>query len=117
MSTGDFDGSVCHVVDKCTVVTDKHHGISLRCNELFQPLNRTNIEVVGWLVKQQEVWLLQEELSQFYSHAPTSRELTRWAVEILTSETKSLQCSLQFGTIVLSTHHLVAVVFVRESFH
>ena len=52
VSTSDFDGSVRHVVDKRTVVAHEHHGIRFRGNELLQPLNRTDVEVVGRLVEQ-----------------------------------------------------------------
>ena len=98
-------------------MTHKHHRICFRGNELLQPLNRTDVEMVSGLVKQQKVRLLQEKFCQFDSHAPTAWELTCRTVKILTFETKSLQGALQFCSIVLSTHHLIAVVLVRKPFH
>ena len=60
------------MVDKGAVVTDQYYGFRTLCKKLLQPLYRLDVEVVGRLVEQQHVGLLQQNLCQFDTHAPTS---------------------------------------------
>ena len=72
LSARNLQRAVRHIVDKRTVMTDEHHCSAPRCQQLLQPLYALYVEVVGRLVEQQHVGPLQQNLRQFYSHAPSS---------------------------------------------
>ena len=116
-SARNFQCTVRYVIDECTVVADQYHCLGTLRQELFQPLYRLDIQMVRRLVEQQHVRLLQENLCQFDTHTPTTRELTRGAFEVRTQETKSHQRTFNLCLIVLRTHHHVTVVLLREAFH
>ena len=64
-----------------------------------------------WLVEQQHVGLLQQDLRQFYTHAPTTRELRGGAIEVCPLEAQAHECAFQLCLSALGTHHHVALVF------
>ena len=55
VSTGNLQRTVGHIIDKGTVVTDQHHCPTPRGQQLFEPLDRLDIKVVGGLVEQQHI--------------------------------------------------------------
>ena len=69
--------------------------------------------MVRGLVKQQHVRFLQENLSQFDTHTPASRELRGWPFEVRTQETQSYERPFELCLATLGTHHQVAIVFRR----
>ena len=86
VSTGNLQRTVGHIIDKGTVVTDQHHCPTPRSQQLFEPLDRLNIEVVGGLVEQQHIRTAQQNLGQLDTHTPTTRELGGRTVEVGTLE-------------------------------
>ena len=60
LATRNLNGSRGHIVDKSAVVTHQNHSIRLGLEEIFKPLYRLNIEVVGRLVEQQHIGLAQQ---------------------------------------------------------
>ena len=68
----DFQRAVRHIIYKGTVMTHKDDCTRRLGQELLQPLNRLDIEVVGGLVKQEHIGFLEEYLGQLDTHAPTS---------------------------------------------
>ena len=82
LATRDFERAVGHIVDEGTVVAHQHHRTAGACQERFEPSDALNVKVVGGLVKQQDIRTLQEQFGQFETHAPTTRELGRGAVEV-----------------------------------
>ena len=74
-ATGDFKRAVRHIIYKCTVVTHQDDGTRRLCQELLQPLDTLDVEVVRRLVEQQHIGFLQEDLCQFDTHTPASGEL------------------------------------------
>ena len=117
VSAGDLNGAVGHIIYKSTVVADKNDGVSPLGYELLEPLDRTDVEVVGRLVEQQEVRFLKQEFRQLNSHSPSSRELACRSVEVLFSESKSDECPFQLRMIVLPSHQVEAFVLVGEFLH
>ena len=86
-SAGYLQRAIGHVIDKGTVVTHQHHCPTPRSQQLFEPLDRLNIKVVGGLVEQQHIRTAQQYLGQLDTHAPTARELGGGTVEVGTLET------------------------------
>ena len=78
----DLDGAGGDVVYEGPVVTDYDHRLSSLDQEVFQPLDRLDVEVVGRLVEQQYVGLFQKQLGQLDAHAPTAAELAGRSVEV-----------------------------------
>ena len=66
--------------------------------------------MVGRLVEQHHVGLLQQDLRQFYTHAPTTRELRGGAIEVCPLEAQAHECAFQLCLSALSPHHHVAFV-------
>ena len=50
---------VRHIINKCAVVTHQHNGIGTCGQELLQPLDRLNVQMVGGLVQQQHIGFTQ----------------------------------------------------------
>ena len=60
-ATVEFENPTSHVVEEVTVVGDGNDGAFVLLQVALQPLDALGIEVVGGLVKEQDVRLLQEE--------------------------------------------------------
>jgi hypothetical protein len=60
----EFQNPLGGVVEEVAVVGDGDHGAGEAHQELFQPFHRFGVEVVGGLVQQQHVRLLQQQLAQ-----------------------------------------------------
>ena len=113
---GDFDGAGGDVVQEGAVVAHQHHGVGPRGEELLQPLDALDVEVVRRLVQQQHVGTLQQQLGQLDAHAPSAGEFARGAVEVLPREAQAHQRALQLGLVIGAAHHQEAVILVREAF-
>ena len=113
----DFDGAVRYIINKRAIMADEHNGIRTCLQEVLEPLNALNVEVIRWLIKEKHIGVLKQELSQFDTHSPASTELARRAVQVLSFEAKTLQSSFQFCLIIQAYHHLEMLVQVREAFH
>ncbi len=74
LSKGDLDGAIGHIVDECSVVAHKNYGIGFGGKEIFEPLYRLYVKVVGGLVEQKHVRACQEQFGKLNAHAPTSGE-------------------------------------------
>ena len=74
-TTGNLQRPIRHIINKRTIVTDQHYSFGTLSQELLQPLNRLNIKMVSGLIKQQHIRLLQQDLCQFDTHAPTATKL------------------------------------------
>ena len=55
LTAGNLQRAVRHIIDKGTVVTHQHHCPTPCGQQLLQPLNRLDVEVVGGLVEQQHI--------------------------------------------------------------
>ena len=95
----DFDGAVGDVVDERPVVAHQHHSLARAGEEALKPLNAVDVEVVGRLVEQQHVGVLEQQLGQLDAHAPASAEFAGRAVEVLGLESQSLQRAFHLGNL------------------
>ena len=60
-SAGNFNGTVGHVVNKCPVVTYQYYRAGTHLQEILQPLDTLNVQVVGRLVEQQHIRTTQQQ--------------------------------------------------------
>ena len=109
-STGNLQRTVRHIIDKGPVVTHQNDGTRRLRQELFQPLYRLNIQMVGRLVKQQHIRFLKQDLRQFDTHSPTARELRGRTFKVCAQESESHQRPFYLRLIVLSPQHHIAFV-------
>ena len=86
-----------------------------RGEEILQPLDGLDVQVVGRLVQQKYVGTAEQQFGQLDAHAPTAGELARRSVEVLATEAQTLERALYLGLIVGAAHHQEAVVLVREA--
>ena len=54
---------------------DEDDGIGALGEKLFEPLDGAYVEVVGGLVEEEKVGLLEEELGELDAHAPSAGKL------------------------------------------
>ena len=72
LTAGDFQRAVGDIIDKSAVVTHQHNSRSTCRQELLEPLDALDVEVVGRLVEEQYIGTLQQNLRQLDTHAPTA---------------------------------------------
>ena len=83
--------------------------------EVFQPLNTLDVKVIGRLIEQQHIGTGKQEFCQLNTHAPATGKLTGGAVEVLTTESQTLQGPFYFGTEVGTAHHQETFVLMGEA--
>src|SRR5690606_25775245 len=79
-----------------TVVRNKNKCSVIVLKIFFEPLNGWKIQVVGRLVKHQQVRFFQQHTCQHYTHTPSSRKFFERTTEVCCRETKTFQYG--FGT-------------------
>ncbi|MNQ01434.1 hypothetical protein D3C85_140940 [compost metagenome] len=67
MAAVQLQNPLCRVVEEVAVVGDGHHGAGEAQQELFQPVDRFRIQMVGRLVEQQHVGFRQQQLAQCHA--------------------------------------------------
>ena len=97
LAAGYFYGPARHIVKKSAVVAYQDHSPCLCLHELLKPLYRLYVEMVGGLVKQEDIGTSEQYFGKFHAHAPAARKLTCRSVEIFPPESESRQCRLHFG--------------------
>ena len=107
LATGNLQRAIGDIVDEGTVVRDL-------CQPLFQPLYGLDVQMVGGLVEQQHVGLLQQNLCQLDTHAPATRELAGGTLQVRTLEAQTHQGALQLCLAVVGTQHHIALVLQRK---
>ena len=69
----EFKNPLAHVVQEVSVVGYGYHRALVLLQVLFQPIDRLGIQVVGRLVEQQYIRLLDKQTAKCYTTAFTSR--------------------------------------------
>ena len=90
-------------------MADDNYSFRTVDDEVFEPADRFDVEMVGWLIEQQHVRRFQKQFCQLYSHSPSSRKLAGRAVEIGAFETETEQ---RFLNIFLEMGHVDGVEFL-----
>ena len=103
-SAGDLDGARGDVVHESLVVGNDHYGLGVVHQEILQPLDRLDVEVVRRLVQEQQVGFLQQQLGQLDAHAPAAREFGGLAREVAPLEAQPQQNALHVFLVVGEVH-------------
>ena len=81
-AVGKFDNPVAHVVEEVSVV-GHHQDRHARVVEIvFEPLHHLEVEVVGRLVEDEQLRLIDEHVSESQTLALTSAHLAHWLVHV-----------------------------------
>ena len=106
----DLEGTRGDMVDEGAVVADDDDRLPRLNEEVFEPLDRLDVEVVRRLVEEKDIGLLQEELRQLDTHTPAPTKLTRLSREVASLEAKTEERQLDslvvvdlFDSVVLLT--------------
>mmetsp|Transcript_19261 Transcript_19261/g.32377 ORF Transcript_19261/g.32377 Transcript_19261/m.32377 type:complete len:329 (-) Transcript_19261:482-1468(-) len=74
------------LVQEGAVVAHDHHRHLLAFEIRLEPLHRVQVEVIGGLVEEEQVGLLEEDLAQRHTHLPPAREGGHEAVVVVLRE-------------------------------
>lgn len=106
----DLEGTRGDVVDEGAVVADDDDRLPRLDEEVLEPLDRLDVEVVRRLVEEEDIGLLQEELRQLDTHTPAPTKLARLSREVASLEAKAKERQLDslvvvdlFDSVVLLT--------------
>ena len=126
----DLEGTRGDVVDEGAVVADDDDRLPRLDEEVLEPLDRLDVEVVRRLVEEKDIGLLQEELRQLDTHTPAPTELARLSREVASLEAKTEERQLDslvivdlFNSVVLLTQcrhlldnrHILGAIVVGAS--
>ena len=70
----DLHGHTGHRVQKLAVMADDQHRAFIAFQPGFQPHQRVQVQMVGWLVQQQKVRRAHQRTRQLQAHTPTAGE-------------------------------------------
>ena len=117
LTAGNLDRTGSYIIKESTVVADQHHRLGTLRQELLQPLDTLDIKMVGRLIEEEHIRLLEQDFCQLDTHTPSAGELSGRTVEIFTGETQTAQCALYFCLVVFTAHHHIAIMFLGELLH
>lgn len=58
-------------------------------NVLLEPDEGDQVQMIGWLIQEENLWLTKHDLCDGDSHSPSSGELSRWGVNVLFGKSKT----------------------------
>ena len=85
----DVHRHLCHRVEEFAVVADCDHRSLIALEPGFQPNERVEVQVVGWLVEQQQVGRAHERARQLQPHAPAAGEAVDRLAKLRSTEAKA----------------------------
>ena len=115
----DMQRDVGHGIQKLAVMADHHHGAFVTLQPGFQPYQRVQVQVVGWLVEQQQIRWAHQRARQLQAHAPAAGEAVDRVLELGGFEAQAQDQSLRprRGVVLarvvqrhISVAHAVAIV-------
>src|SRR5690606_14693822 len=96
------------------IVADDDHCAVVVLKKLLEPLQGLEVEVVGGLVEQQELWALDQESGEQQTHSPTATEGRGWVVEALCLEAERRHGGARTGLEPIAPERLVGRLQVTE---
>ena len=88
-----------YLIQEMAVMGYNNNSVLKACQEVLQPVNGSQIQMVGRLVQQQNIWIAKESLCQKYTHLQGRIQLRHLLVVVLLTNTQAIQ---QLGCIRLS---------------
>ena len=73
----DLDHLRDYLIQKITVMRNQDVSLRIPMQVVLQPVPAFQVEMVGWLIQQQQRRLLQQQFSQRNPHLPTAGKLFR----------------------------------------
>ena len=101
-----LDGDARESPQEVAVVGDEHERAVVRLQELLQPVDRGEVEVVGRLVEEQQVRLGREDPRQLGAHAPSAGERPERLRELVRREAEASERDLDARLDVVSAEVL-----------
>ena len=101
-------------IQKIAVVRDEYEGIGIIFQVVLQPVARLQVEMIGWLVQQQQVRLLQQKLRQGNPHLPSTREFLSATRPIFFLESEPSQHRPDLGLDGISIPRLKLVFYAMK---
>lgn len=83
LAIGDISHVVDHAIHEGAVMAYDEYGATIGLEEVLEPAHALEVEVIGGLVKQQNLRCPQEELGKCNAHLPATGELIGRALHIL----------------------------------
>ena len=102
----ELDHAVGDLVDEVAVVADQHDRAGVLRQEALEPLHRCEVEVVGRLVQQQHVRVLEQQSRQRHPHHPASAEGADVALHVVIGEAQPGQDAPGLGLEAVAAHGL-----------
>ena len=111
-----FDDARSNIVQKTAVVGNHNQAAFKRLEQVFQPDNRVDVQMVGRFVQQQYIGLLHPSLRQGDTLFLTAGEVANFFVFRQTEFPQSLlDCRIQFPTVLRFDFKLQFVEFFQQS--
>jgi len=85
----DVGDVVDHSIEEIPVVGNQQQSALVALEEVFQPQDRIEVQVVGWFVEQQQVRGAHQRLGQVKAHAPATGKVGDRPVHLLVGEAKA----------------------------
>jgi len=85
----DVGNVVDHGVEKVPIVRNQQQGAGVILEEIFQPKNGVEIQVVGRLIEQQQIRRTHQGLRQVQAHPPAAGEVGNRTVHLFVGETQT----------------------------
>ena len=79
------------LVEELAVVRDEDEGVAVPLEELAEPGHRRHVEVVGRLVEEEQIRLLEQERGEDRAHLPAARQLAEVAPGVAGGEAEAGQ--------------------------
>ena len=95
-------------------MADYNHCLAVVYQELLEPADRLDVEVVGRLVEQQHIGVTEQHLRKLDTHTPATAELACLTVEILAFEAKTQKGLLH---ILLKVSHVDSIELLALCSH
>ena len=99
-SVAHLDGALGKSIEEGLVVRDEHQRRRIVLQEILQPLDRGEIEVVGRFVQQQQVGPHEQQACELCAHAPATAKLTHQAMHVVAHEADAFQHALDLHVVV-----------------
>ena len=85
----DFRDLIYRHVEEVAIMRNQQERVGIILQILFQPVASFEIEMVGGLIEQQQVRLLQQQFGEREAHLPATGELIRKALPVLFAEAQA----------------------------
>ena len=102
----ELDHTLGNGVDEIAIVRNEQQSPGPGRELLLEPQNRIDVEVVGWLVKYQDVRLRQQQPGEGRPHLPATGHLGQWSVHVRRGKAQTAENPPSLGLDLVATELL-----------